>query len=101
MPYFSFCISQGWGGGGGGGTKQSPGILVVFLNCHFPLTCITVCDGACENTSYMYYPGQKKKNHPRDSRREERCSSCDFMLDHVRSAQGKSRGQSRIGLALR
>ena len=43
----------------------------------------------------------KKKNHPRDSRREERCSTCDIMLDHARSAQGKSRGQSRIGLALR
>ena len=47
-----------------------------------------------------YYPGQKK-NHPRDSRREERCSTCDIMLDQARSAQGKSRGQSRIGLALR
>ena len=43
----------------------------------------------------------KKKNHPRDSRREERCSTCDIMLDQARSAQGKSRGQSRIGLALR
>ena len=47
-----------------------------------------------------YYPGQKK-NHPRDSWREERCSTCDIKLDQVRSAQGKSRGQSRIGLALR
>ena len=43
----------------------------------------------------------KKKNHPRDSPREERCSTCDIMLDQARSAQGKSRGQSRIGLALR
>ena len=43
----------------------------------------------------------KKKNHPRDSRQEERCSTCDIMLDQARSAQGKSRGQSRIGLALR
>ena len=43
----------------------------------------------------------KKKNHPRDSRREERCSTCDIMLDQARSAQGKSRGQSWIGLALR
>ena len=34
----------------------------------------------------------KKKNHPRDSRREERCSTCDIMLDQARSAQGKSRG---------
>ena len=49
----------------------------------------------------LYYPGQKKKNHPRDSRREEHCSTCDIMLDQARSAQGKSRGQSRIGLALR
>ena len=43
----------------------------------------------------MYYPGQKK-NHLRDSWREERCSTCDIMLDHAQSAQGKSRGQSRI-----
>ena len=35
-----------------------------------------------------YYPGQKK-NHHRDSRLEERCSTCDIMLDQVRSAQGK------------
>ena len=38
-----------------------------------------------------YYPGQKKKNHPQDSRREERCSTCDIMLDHKRSAQRKVR----------
>ena len=43
----------------------------------------------------------KKKNHHRDSRREERCFTCDIMLDQARSAQGKSRGQSRIGPALR
>ena len=43
----------------------------------------------------------KKENHPRDSRREERCSTCDIMLDQARSAQGKSRGQSLIGLAQR
>ena len=43
----------------------------------------------------------KKKNHPRGSRREERCSTCDIMLDQARSAQGKSREQSRIELALR
>ena len=43
----------------------------------------------------------KKKNHHQDSRREERCSTCDIMLDQARSAQGKSRGQSRIELALR
>ena len=42
-------------------------------------------------------PWPKKKNDLRDSRREERCSMCDIMLDHARSAQGKSRGQSRIG----
>ena len=47
-----------------------------------------------------YYPGQKN-NHPRDLRREERCSTCDIMLDQARSTQGKSRGQSQIGLALR
>ena len=39
----------------------------------------------------LYHPGQKKKkNHHRDSRREERCSTCDIMLDQARSAQGKS-----------
>ena len=47
---------------------------------------------------YIYTTLAKKKNHPRDSRREERCSTCDIMLDQAR---GKSRGQSRIGLALR
>ena len=31
----------------------------------------------------------KKKNHPQDLRREERCSTCDIMLDQERSAQGK------------
>ena len=36
----------------------------------------------------LYYPGQKK-NHHRDSRREERCSTCDIMVDQARSAQGK------------
>ena len=32
---------------------------------------------------------KKKKNHHRDSRREERCSTCDIMLDQAWSAQGK------------
>ena len=32
----------------------------------------------------------KKKNHHRDSRREERCSTCDIMLDQPGLAQGKS-----------
>ena len=40
---------------------------------------------------------KKEKNHPRDSWREERCSTCDIMLDHEWSAQGTTRGQSRIG----
>ena len=39
-----------------------------------------------------YYPGQKKKNHPRDSRREERCSTCDIMLDQRRAKVADSRG---------
>ena len=39
----------------------------------------------------------KKKNHPRDSRREERCSMCDIMLDQAQSAQGKSRGSDLPG----
>ena len=40
----------------------------------------------------LLLPWTKKKNHARDSRREERWSMCDIMLDHARSAQGKSRG---------
>ena len=32
---------------------------------------------------------KKKKNHPRDLRREECCSTCDIMLDDTRSTQGK------------
>ena len=37
-------------------------------------------------------PWTKKKNHPRDSWREEPgCSTCDIMLDQARSAQEKSR----------
>ena len=31
----------------------------------------------------------KKRNHPRDSRREERCSTCDIMLDQARSRRAK------------
>ena len=61
--------------------------------------------GHVHNLTTPYFERQetttlaKKKNHPRDLRREERCSTCDIMLDQARSAQGKSRGQSRIGLA--
>ena len=43
----------------------------------------------------------KKKNHPRDSRREERCSTCDIMLDQARSAQGKSDPRLSATFALR
>ena len=49
---------------------------------------ISTEDEQCYQVDY-YYPGQKK-NHHRDSRREERCSTCDIMLDQARSAQGKS-----------
>ena len=49
----------------------------------------------------FYYPGQKKKNHPRDLRREERCSTCDIMLDQARSAQGKSDPRLSATFALR
>ena len=34
----------------------------------------------------------KKKNHPRDSRREERCSTCDIMLDQRRAKVADSHG---------
>ena len=43
----------------------------------------------------------KKKNHHRDSRREERCSTCDIMLDQARSAQGKSDPRLSATFALR
>ena len=43
----------------------------------------------------------KKKNHHRDSRREERCSTCDIMLDQARSAQGKSDPRLSETFALR
>ena len=34
-------------------------------------------------------PWTTKKNHHRDSRREERCSTCDIMLDQARLARAK------------
>ena len=37
-------------------------------------------------------------SHPRDSWREEHCSTCDIMLDHAWSAQGKSCGQLQMTL---
>ena len=43
----------------------------------------------------------KKKNHHRDLRREERCSTCDIMLDQARSAQGKSDPPLSATFALR
>ena len=43
----------------------------------------------------------KKKNHHRDSRREERCSRCDIMLDQARSAQGKSDPRLSATFAMR
>ena len=43
----------------------------------------------------------KKKTHHRDSRREERCSTCDIMLDQARSAQGKSDLRLSATFALR
>ena len=70
----------------------------VVTASHFTRTVISCL---CRNTTHDSTTLAKKKNHPRDSRREERCSMCDIMLDQARSAQGKSRGQSRIGLALR
>ena len=39
---------------------------------------------------FALLPWTKKKNHHQDSRRKERCSTCDIMLDQARSAQGKS-----------
>ena len=49
----------------------------------------------------LYTTLDKKKNHPRDSRREERCSTCDIMLDQARSAQGKSDQRLSATFALR
>ena len=44
---------------------------------------------------------KKKKNHSRDSWREERFSTCVIMLDHARSAQDKSRGSGYWTLPFR
>ena len=67
-----------------------------------PFHHMRICSsGSCRLGASLATTLDKKKNHHRDSRREERCSTCDIMLDQARSAQGKSRGQSRIGLALR
>ena len=46
-------------------------------------------------------PLDKKKNHHRDSRLEERCSRCDIMLDQARSAQGKRDPRLSATFALR
>ena len=51
--------------------------------------------------SCYYTTLAKKKNHHRDSRREERCSTCDIMLDQARSAQGKSDPRLSATFALR
>ena len=40
----------------------------------------------------LYYPGQKKKNHHRDSRREERCFTCGIRRDQRRAKVADSRG---------
>ena len=47
--------------------------------------CAVQFDSLCACTTL----DKKQKNHHRDSRREERCSRCDIMLDQARSAQGK------------
>ena len=78
--------------------KNGPTHVQWALYCvqHYGISvCWLIAQGAVSTTL------AKKKNHHRDSRREERCSTCDIMLDQARSAQGKSRGQSLIGLALR
>ena len=66
-------------------------LVTIFVTLHFSVLCahlftyIPVNRRACTTMD-------KKKNHPWDLRRGERCSTCDIMLDHARSAQGKSRG---------
>ena len=60
----------------------------------------TVCIVTVHIRAY-YYLDKKKKNHPRDSQREERCSTCDIMLDQARSAQGKSDPRLSATFALR
>ena len=40
--------------------------------------------------SFCHTTLAKKKNHHRDSRREERCSRCDIMFDQARSARRAS-----------
>ena len=51
------------------------------------------------NAYELVHPGQKKE--PSSARREERCSTCDIMLDQARSAQGKSDPRLSATFALR
>ena len=51
--------------------------------------------------THLLLPWTKKKNHHWDLRREERCSTCDIMLDQARSAQGKSDPRLSATFALR
>ena len=51
------------------------------------LSCLNVSVGL----SYVILPWTKKKNHPRDSRREERCPTCDHARSRAISAGQKSR----------
>ena len=70
-------------------------LLAVFLLDVWPLNFTIEFYGKKTTTL------DKKKNHHRDSRREERSSTCDIMLDHARSAQGKSDPRLSATFALR
>ena len=53
------------------------------------------------NSTDHVLPWTKKKNHHRDSRREERCFTCDIRLDQARSTQAKSDPRLSATFALR
>ena len=81
--------------------------LLVIANrtaCSLRFKSVVILCISCRTWRYcnpLLLPWPKKKNHHRDSRREERCSTCDIMLDQARSAQGKSDPRLSATFALR
>ena len=80
--------------------------LSLWCCSFFKLAPMHISPGQHRNTSRTLMAGThttlaKKKNHHRDSRWEERCSTCDIMLDQARSAQGKFDPRLSATFALR
>ena len=95
---FSFVWADICGRAGGFfQTPQTPletGLTNCWPNCESSANELSV--GGC-----VLLPWTKKKNHHRDSRREERRSTCDIMLDQARAAQGRSDPRLSTTFALR